>query len=197
VVRVSYLLRFAVRFSWCAAVTFTLAAASAASERSDSGPAWRLHSLRAAEALRQAGAGETRVGVAPDASAEELTFGEFFGREVGDRGLVLSPKLRGLHGKRVVISGYMVREQNRLPGLFVLAPWPAQVSNDGFCLVDEVPPANVHVLAAPAGAQRPFPYRPGRLRLVGILEVGPQPMPDGRNAFARLTLDPDPAPTSP
>lgn len=197
VLHVSSLLRLSVRLSRCGAVSFTLAAAAAAPDRGDAGPAWRLHSLRAAEALREAGAGETRVGNAADEPAEELTFGEFFGREVGDRGLVLSPKLLGLHGKRVVISGYMVREQNRSPGVFVLTPWPAQVSNDGFCLVDEVPPANVHVLAAPAGGQRPFPYRPGRLRLSGILEVGPQPMPDGRNAFARLRLDPEPPPTSP
>ncbi len=196
-VRVTPPPRFAVRFPWCAAAILTLAAASAAPERGDAGPAWQLHALRAAEALRQAGAAETRVGDNADRPCAELTFGEFFGREVGDRGLVLSPRLLGLHGKRVVISGYMVREQNRLPGLFVLAPWPAQVSNDGFCLVDEVPPANVHVLAAPAGAQRPFPYRPGRLRVVGTLEVGPQPMPDGRNAFARLRLDPEPVPSSP
>lgn len=155
--------------------------------------AWSVHAARAAELLRQAGAGGMRVVAAQAGPAEELSFREFFGPEVGDRGLVLSPRLKDLHGKRVVISGFMVREQNRSPGLFVLAPWPAQVTSDGFCLIDEVPPASMHVEVAPPGAARNVPYRPGRLTLSGTLEVGPQLMADGRNAFARLRLDPDPA----
>jgi hypothetical protein len=45
------------------------------------------------------------------AGATELNFSEFFVSPVGDRGLMLTEKLRGLDGKRVRILGYIVRQE--------------------------------------------------------------------------------------
>jgi hypothetical protein len=150
--------------------------------------AWRIHSIRASDALRQAEAAS--VEPATPADGAELRFDEFFASVVGDRGLELSARLRSLHGRRVVISGFMVREPRRTPGMFLLAPQPARVTDDGFCLFDDLPTATLHVLTGSGPADRPEPFRPGRLTLVGILDVGSAPMADGRNSYVRLRLDP-------
>ncbi len=150
--------------------------------------AWRIHSGRAANASRQAEATDSRIGEAAVAPVPEIRFDEFFSPVVGDRGLEITGRLQALHGKRVAISGYMVREPRRSPGLFILAPRPARVTDDGFCLIDDIPTSCLHVVTG-AGS-RAEPFRPGRLHVVGILEVGPAAMPDGRNAYVRLRLDP-------
>lgn len=150
--------------------------------------AWRIHSVRAAEAVRRAETSETRFVEAAAAPEAAIRFDEFFTPVVGDRGLELSDRLKSLHGRRVAISGFMVREPRRSPGIFMLAPRPSRVTDDGFCLVDDVPTTCLHVVTATGNRVEPF--RPGRLHLVGILEVGPAPMADGRNAYARLHMEP-------
>ena len=152
--------------------------------------AWRIHSARAAEVIRRADITETRLGGADAAPEAEIRFEEFFSPVVGDRGLELSARLKSLHGKRVAVRGFMVREPRRSPGIFILAPRPARVTDDGFCVIDDVPTASLHVVTGTGTSARAEPFRPGRLHLVGILEVGPAPMGDGRNAYARLRIEP-------
>ena len=94
-------------------------------------------------------------------------------------------KIRALDGHTVRLTGYMVREQVRAPGLFLLAGWPLTVETKGLCAVDTAPPTVVHVLLSSA---QPVPYRPGRLVLTGRLEIGPRPEADGRNSTVRLVL---------
>ncbi len=154
--------------------------------------AWRLHASRAAQALAQAGQTTSEL-TGGSAEVPELRFSEFFSQAAGDRGLELSARLRALDGQRIRIAGFMTREQQRSEGVFLLTPWPTQVSNDGFCLIDDLPPATLHVLAPGRSAGGRIPYRPGRLMLTGILEIGHAVTPDGRNSFARLRLEEDPA----
>jgi hypothetical protein len=150
--------------------------------------AWRYHASRATQALAQAG--RTTLDLASGSTeVPELRFSDFFSSVAGDRGLELSTRLRTLDGRRVQIAGYMAREQHRSEGMFLLTPWPTQVSNDGFCLIDDLPPATLPVLVADYRAVGRIPYRPGRLVLIGVLEVGHAVTPDGRNSFARLRLD--------
>lgn len=164
------------------------AAPSAKGQETTGTVAWRLHSSRASQALAQAG--KTTIEFASGSTeVPELRFSDFFSPVVGDRGLELSARLRALDGRRVRIAGYMTREQHRSGGVFLLTPWPTQVSNDGFCLIDDLPPATLPVLAPVHLAMGRIPYRPGRLILTGILEVGHVVTPDGRNSFARLRLE--------
>ena len=119
----------------------------------------------------------------------DLAFAEFFG-PIGDRGLEYSDKLRALTGRRVRLAGFMVREQERAPGLFRFAGWPVVVENSTLCSVDDTPPNVAYVIVPTSGPNALLPpWRPGRLELIGTLEFGPRTEPDGRNSFVRLVLD--------
>jgi len=126
------------------------------------------------------------------AGVTDLSFAEFYG-PIGDRGLEFSDKLRALVGRRIRLVGFMVREQERAPGLFRVAGWPVVVETQGLCSVDDTPPSTAYVLV-PGAPQAIPPWRPGRLVLTGLLEIGPRAEADGRNSFVRLILDPTPTP---
>lgn len=129
---------------------------------------------------------------AAPAGVTDLSFAEFYG-PVGDRGLEFSEKIRALAGRRVRLVGFMVREQERAPGLFRLAGWPIVVETQGLCSVDDTPPSTAYVLVPSAPHAIPA-WRPGRLVLTGVLEIGARSEADSRNSFVRLILDPAPTP---
>jgi hypothetical protein len=118
------------------------------------------------------------------AGVTDLSFAEFFG-PIGDRGLEYSAKLRSLHGLTVRLAGYMIRESERAAGLFRLVARPLNI-DQGCCAIDNAPPSAVHVFL---NSPRLVPYRPGRLVLIGRLEIGPRIEADGRNSTVRLILD--------
>jgi hypothetical protein len=117
-----------------------------------------------------------------------LEFSEFFVKPVGPRGLELSDTLRGLHGKRVRILGYMVRREAAPPGTLILTPHPVQLHDFEYGLADDLPPNALHV-TLPDVAQE-LPYTPGLLLLTGRLEIGNREEKDGRISVVRLLLDP-------
>lgn len=160
-------------------LTCTLGASDAAASL-----AWRRFSAQSQAALADAGRVVTPLAPAADA-AQSLQFTQFFG-PVGDRGLEYSGTLRALEGQRVRISGYMVRETLRAPGVFMLTARPVVVEKAGYCFHEDLPPSTVHVVLP---TLQPLPYRPGRLELAGILELGPRPEADGRNSVVRVVLD--------
>ncbi len=121
------------------------------------------------------------------AGVNELQFSELYG-PIGDRGLEYSATLRSLEGRLVRIAGHMIREQERSPGVFRLAGWPVSVATKGICVTDTAPPTTIHVIIA-GGTNRLVPYRPGRIALIGRIELGPRLEADGRNSAVRLVLD--------
>ena len=104
---------------------------------------------------------------------------------VTDRGLQPNESLHALHGRRVRITGYMVRQDVHQPGLLLIAPQAGLSSGRGCATT--LPPTSVHVVIV--GLTQPIPYRPGRLSLRGMLSVGPQVMPDGRASIVQLHVD--------
>ena len=58
-------------------------------------------------------------------------------------------------------------------------------------MADDLPPTVVQVLL-PDRPGEPVPFTPGPLLLTGTLELGAKSMPDGRQSFVRLLLDPAP-----
>lgn len=127
----------------------------------------------------------------PDGVAE-LSFADFFSPVVGPRGLAYTPKFQALDGRRIRICGYMVRQQTRTPGLFLLTPLPVMTDEPEYGACDELPAATLHVLV-PDRARQFVTLVPGRLVLTGRLQVGPLTTADGRLSVARLILDPAPA----
>lgn len=150
--------------------------------------AWARYSAQSKLALSslQASSSAAALPPAPE-GVTDLAFAEFYG-PIGDRGLEYSEKLRGLAGRRVRLVGYMVREQERAPGLYRLAAWPVVVETQGLCTNDDTPPSTAYVIVSDAGQQPPA-WLPGRLVLTGVLEFGPRAERDGRNSFVRLRLE--------
>jgi hypothetical protein len=149
-----------------------------------SAAAWSRHVARSNAAIADLNRASAEIPAAL-ADTVELKFSEFYG-PIGDRGLEFSAKIQALAGKRVRLSGFMVREPSPAVGAFRFAALPIAVENNGLCFADDVPPA-VAQLVAPAGT--PIPWRPGRLMVSGKLELGPRLETDGRNSFVRLVLD--------
>jgi hypothetical protein len=150
--------------------------------------AWSRYAAQSKFALASLDASSAAAQLSPaPAGVADLAFADFFGA-IGDRGLEYSEKLRALAGRRVRLVGYMVREQERVPGLFRFAGWPVVVETQGLCSADDTPPSTAYVIMPGQARQLP-PWRPGRLILIGTLEFGPRSESDGRNSFVRLLLD--------
>jgi hypothetical protein len=126
------------------------------------------------------------------ASAQPLRFSDFFQFPVGPRGLVLSPALQQAAGKQVVLTGYMVQQENgSKPGQFFFTPRPVQMSEHADGDADDLPPATVLVTLAPAQAAWWVPHTSGLIQLEGTLSVGRQEAPDGRVTWVQLQLNPE------
>lgn len=119
----------------------------------------------------------------------ELKFSEFFITPVGERGLTFADKLLSLQGKRVRMTGYMVEQENGLPGTFLFAALPIQLHDHDSALADDLPAAIVHV-TVPTCHDRQVPHVRGLMMLTGTLGVGPRHEVDGRVSLVRLGLDP-------
>lgn len=116
---------------------------------------------------------------------------EFFVTPVGREGLQLTPRIQSLDGKRVRISGYMVRREKPMPGVLILTQYPTTVEEDeaGFA---ELPPQAVRV-TLPYAAKEQIPYTTRPMLLTGILSVGRHEdageAASGNVSWFRLTLD--------
>jgi len=126
------------------------------------------------------------------APATDIKFRDFFRTPVGPRGLELTEQIRALDGQQVRIVGYMVKDDEPTPGMFILSPLPVELGEEDERYADDLPPAALFVhLADHASATVPF--HPGLIRLTGTLSVGSREEADGRVSTFQLQLD---APTS-
>ena len=130
----------------------------------------------------------------------ELRFEDFYRTPVGAFGLELTKKIQALDGKRVRISGYMVREENEKddaetsgpsspPERLMVTPVPVSISASHYGLSDDLPPQTLYATLSESRLH-PVPYQKGLLLLTGKLSLGNHPEPDGRVSNVRLKLDP-------
>lgn len=122
-------------------------------------------------------------------AAIELVFAEFFALPVGPRGLEPTGRLLGLDGKRVAVDGYIVKEDEPFPGLFMLAPLPVSVAERADGPADYLPPATLFVHLPAADRDAFLPWRPGVWRATGTLQLGPREETSGRISYVRLVLE--------
>jgi hypothetical protein len=125
----------------------------------------------------------------PSAGTTDLKFHELFKLPVGPRGLEPSKKLVGLNGKQVRMVGYMAKEENPTPGMFILSPLPVNMGDEDESFADDLPASAVFV-HMPISANDVVPYLPGLIKLTGVLQFGAQQEPDGRVSTVRIVLDP-------
>jgi len=128
--------------------------------------------------------GATGTGNEPTA-VSDLRFRDFFKMPVGARGLEPSPQLTVLDGRTVRIRGYVVRQAEPMPGLFILSPLPVELGDADESLSDDLPPAVV--FAHYEGASLDIS---GVVQVTGTLELGPHEEADGHVSQVRLQLSP-------
>lgn len=118
-----------------------------------------------------------------------LDFEQFFKKPVGPRGLELTDTLQSFNDRKVRLLGYMVKQERRTPGVFLLSPVPASTHESHYGLADDLPASTVHVFV-PTMKYQVLPHTPGLMLLTGQLEVGNREEASGRVSTIRLTLDP-------
>ena len=121
----------------------------------------------------------------------ELRFRDFFRLPVGPTGLDISDTLRQADGQTVRLVGYMVQQENPVPGRFMLTPRPVQMSEHADGEADDLPPAMVMVYLDQAQRDWAVPHVRGLVSVSGRLSVSRVEELDGRVSWVRLQLDPD------
>ena len=125
------------------------------------------------------------------ALAEEyapLAFQEFYVTPVGPRGLEYSAKTQQLAGRRVKLTGHMVRHYHDDPRLFLFTAIPTTHDQREYMLADSLPVSLVHVIMEVRPGQAPD-WRPRAITVYGVLETGPHQEIDGRISNLRLRAD--------
>jgi hypothetical protein len=126
----------------------------------------------------------------PDSAATEVKFDEFF-LPPGRRGLEFTEKARSLEGKRVRLTGQMVRRCNHVPGQLMLTSRPVTLHEHEMGFADDLPMATVFVIA-PSHDAFVLPFARVPLQVEGRLELGSRVEPDGRISTIRVVLDGEP-----
>ncbi|MBE2212835.1 MAG: hypothetical protein IAE82_03115 [Opitutaceae bacterium] len=125
---------------------------------------------------------------AADGPIATLGFDEILVLPVGPKGWELTEKARALDGRRVQLTGHMVRELNPDPDLFLVAASPVTTYACESLAASDVPPNAVQVMLAP----RPglgVTWRPQQLTVIGRLELGHREERDGRVSHVRLVAE--------
>jgi hypothetical protein len=123
-----------------------------------------------------------------DSSGVPLGFDEIFVMPAGPLGLEYTAKAKSLIGKRVSITGYMLRNDNIDPAIFFLCETPRSYNEREEGLADSLPPSMVHVIL-PVKKDCAPAWRGEKMNLYGTLELGPRQELSGRVSNVRLQCD--------
>src|SRR5262249_46122012 len=118
-----------------------------------------------------------------------LAFREFFRLPIGPRGLEPTDRLLSLRDQRVRIQGYMVKEEEPQPGVFMLAPKPLAMAELADGPADDLPAATLFVHVGGEDRGKVIGYRAWIWTLSGVLRLGAWLEPNGRVSYVRLILD--------
>lgn len=116
---------------------------------------------------------------------ETLGFQEIFVSPVGPRGLEYTAKSQRLDGRKVKMTGHMVRHYHDDPRVFLFTATPNTHDQREYMLADSLPVSLVHVFLEARPGQAPD-WRPRSITVYGTLETGPQQEVDGRISHVRL-----------
>ncbi len=119
---------------------------------------------------------------------------DLFVHPIGPEGMEFSEKTRSLDGKRVVVEGYMVRQELPYGKRFLLTTRPVILEEDEMGPGDDLPPQTIFCFL-PDNLAMTVVYTPARLRLTGTLRLGHREEPDNMVSFVRLLLEPPEKPS--
>ena len=124
-------------------------------------------------------------------SAEQtitLKFSDFFHMPIGPLGLVATDTLKHANGKRVCISGFMVKMESPAPGQLMLTPVPVEMSEHADGPADDLPVSTLTVYLDPAQKTWLVPQAKSQVIIEGVLSVGRKEAADGRVSWIQLQL---------
>ena len=112
-------------------------------------------------------------------------FGKVFKRPAGPKGLEYTGEARALDGKKVRMTGYMVRHWHEDASVFLFTEHPRVLNVAEYGLADDLPPEAVHVIQEVLPGRAPDWVRQ-QLVVYGRMELGPRQEQDGRVSQVRL-----------
>lgn len=139
---------------------------------------------------RPPGKGTDSVCLDPAVAAKyaPVRFSELFVAPTGPKGLEYTARIREFEGKLVRITGFMVRQVNADPGVFMLTEAPVSTLEHEYGIVDSVPPNVVHVLLT-ARAGHGTAWQPYAVTVHGRLDLDGRQEADGRISYVRIQVD--------
>lgn len=138
---------------------------------------------------RASGAQSANKESKPDANGiPEISFRELFKSTSGGEQLEYTDRAKGLMGKPVRITGYIVRQSQPIPWAFMFSPIPQSIHEQEYGLCDDLPVTAIHVFL-PKSAQPIPPRYSGPVSVTGILELGGREEADGRSSVARIRVN--------
>lgn len=143
------------------------------------------------EAEGQRSTAETNCATLSAAAAAKFTqvrFSDIFVTPAGPNGMEYSKSIRELNGKPVRVSGFMVRQVNKDPAVFMLTEFPVSTMEHEYGVADSVPPNVVHALV-PLKKGYGTAWQPYAVTVYGRLELDGREEADGRVSYARIQVD--------
>ena len=117
-----------------------------------------------------------------------LKFSDFFVQPIGPAGLVPTPQLQQAQGREVTLVGWMVAQEDAVPGYFLFTARPVRMSEHADGDADDLPGNTVLVRLPASHAAMAAPHQPGLIELTGTLHYGREVEPDGRVSWVQLQL---------
>ena len=125
------------------------------------------------------------IGVEEAGEYAAFEFGKVFTKPAGPKGLEYTAEARALDGKKVRMSGYMVKHWHEDASVFLFTEHPRVLNMAEYGLADDLPPEAVHVILPVLPGHAPDCVRQ-RIEVYGRLELGPRQERDSRVSQVRL-----------
>ncbi len=117
-----------------------------------------------------------------------LDFNEVFVAPAGPKGLQYTDRIKALDGRKVAMTGFMVKNYGPDPSVFVFSNVPRIHNEREEGLADSLPPSLLHVIMQVRPGDAPA-WRREKLTVYGKLELGAHQELNGRISHLRLRCD--------
>lgn len=129
-----------------------------------------------------------RLGKEVIAEYETFDCRDVFTAPAGPKGLEYSARAMSLNGRRIRVTGFMVKHFNTDPTVFLFSETPRLYNEREEGLADSLPPGTLHVIVQVREGDAPA-WRREKMTLYGTLELGAREELSGRISHARLKCD--------
>lgn len=119
---------------------------------------------------------------------EPFDCADVFAIPAGPKGLEYSARATSLKGKKIRVTGFMVKHYNTDPTVFLFSETPRLYNEREEGLADSLPPGTLHVIVQVREGDAPA-WRREKMTLYGTMELGGRQEQSGRISHVRLKCD--------